>query len=205
MSARRWPARSRGQRERGQSLVEFSMLVPVFLLILMGVLELGLAFDHLLTLSYSTREGARTGAAMADGEKLANCADVDEYIISAVERVLTSDGSPVRDHMADISAIRIYKADSAGNQLGTNVNVWVPGAGPTVDGHQLHFQQSGATGWAPCTRNNAAASPDSVGVRLSYTYRAVTPLASIMAFFGGPGSATLAMTDKSVMALNPTD
>ena len=205
MSARRWRRPADGAAQRGQSLVEFSMLVPVFLLILMGVLELGLAFDHLLTLSYATREGARTGAAMADGEKIPDCADVDEYVVSAVERVLTSDGSPVRDHLADISAIRIYKADSAGNQLGNNVNVWVPGTGPNVDGRDLHFVLSGSTGWASCTRNNAAASPDSIGIGLTYTYRAVTPLASILGFFGGAGSATMAMSDKSVMALNPTD
>ena len=192
-------------RERGQSMVEFVMLVPVFLVILMGVLEFGLAFDHLLTLSYASREGSRTGAAMADGEKLSNCADVDQYVVSSVERVLTSDGSPVRDHLADIGSIRIYKADSAGNQVGSNVNVWVPGNGPTVDGRQLHFTPSGAAGWASCARNNAAAAPDSIGVRIAYTYRAVTPLASILGFFGGPGSATLAMTDRSVMALNPTD
>ena len=80
-----------------------------------------------------------------------------------------------------------------------------PGNGPTVDGRQLHFTPSGAAGWASCARNNAAAAPDSIGVRIAYTYRAVTPLASILGFFGGPGSATLAMTDRSVMALNPTD
>jgi len=181
------------------------MLVPVFLVILMGVLEFGLAFDHLLTLSYASREGSRTGAAMADGEKLADCADVDEYVVSAVERVLTSDGSPIQSHLVDISSIRIYKADSAGNQVGSKVNVWVPGIGPTVDGRQLHFAPSGATGWGACGRSNAAASPDSIGVGISYTYRAVTPLANVLGFFGGPGSATLAMTDRSVMALNPVD
>lgn len=206
MSARRWRKRPDERTpERGQSLVEFAMLVPVFTLILLGVLELGLAFDHLLTLSYATREGARTGAAMADGEKLADCTDVDEYVVSAVERVLMSDGSPVKDHMPDVTSIRIYKADSGGNQVGNNVNIWVPGSGPTVDGRQLHFALSGSNGWASCSRNNAAASPDSIGVRLTYTYRAVTPLASVLSFFGGPGSATLDMSDRSVMALNPTD
>lgn len=212
MSVRRWPrgravtaAAATAEPERGQSLVEFSMIVPVFLLILLGMLEFGLAFDHLLTLSYATREGARTGSALADGAKLANCNDVDTFVVSAVERVLTSDGSPVRDHLGQVSSIRIFKADAAGNQIGGNVNVWVPGAGPTVDGRQLDFTPTGGTGWASCTRHNATSSPDSIGVSISYTYQAVTPLSGILQFIGGSGSSTLAMSDRSVMALNPTD
>jgi len=33
----------------------------------------------------------------------------------------------------------------------------------------------------------------------------VTPLGAIMKFFGGAGPATLQMTDKTVMSLNPTN
>lgn len=196
--------------ERGQSLVEFSMIVPGFLLVLLGLLELGLAFDHLLSIQYATREGARTGAALADGADLANCADVDKYVVSAVERVLTSEGSPVRTQLRDIGQLRIYKASATGAEAG-QVNVWVPsvdgsgnGTGPTVDGRALHFAQS-SSGWSQCSRSNATASPDSIGISISYTYRATTPLALIMRFFGGPGAATLTMSDRSVMALNPTD
>ncbi len=213
MSIRRWPrgrtataAGTAAEPERGQSLVEFSMIVPVFLLILLGMLEFGLAFDHLLTLSYATREGARAGSALADGAKLgANCNQVDTYVVSAVERVLTSDGSPVRDHLGQVSSIRIFKADAAGHQIGGNVNVWVPGVGPTVDGRQLDFAPTGGTGWASCTRHNATSNPDSIGVSISYTYQAVTPLSGILQFIGGAGTSTLAMSDRSVMALNPTD
>ena len=59
--------RSRRDRSRGQSLVEFSVLVPAFMLLLFGMLEFGFVFTHNLTLEYATREGARTGAALADG------------------------------------------------------------------------------------------------------------------------------------------
>jgi len=217
VSGRRWavsgpacdPAAS-GSRERGQSLVEFSMIVPVFLILLLGILEMGFAFDHLLTISYASREGARTGAALADGAKLPTCGDVDKYVVSAVERVLTSEGSPVRTHLADISSIRVFKSNATGGEAGP-VNVWTPsmdgsgnGTGPTVDGRALHFAQTSSS-WAQCTRSKTTANPDSIGIRISYTYRATTPLAGIMRFIGGSGSATLTMTDRSVMALNPTD
>ena len=97
---------------------------------------------------------------MADGEKLRRLRRRRRVRgRRAVERVLTSDGSPIQSHLVDISSIRIYKADSAGNQVGSKVNVWVPGIGPTVDGRQLHFAPSGATGWGACGRSNAAATP----------------------------------------------
>ncbi len=194
--------------ERGQSLVEFSMIVPLFLLFLLGLLEFGMVFDHVLTISYASREGARTGAALANGSKMADeslgtCSDVDSYVVAAVERVLDSPGSPVHGDLADVTQIRIYKATATGTEVGP-VNVWTPGSGPTVDGKDLSFSRS-SYGWDSCTRNNNTSNPDSLGVSISYTYHAVTPLASLMRFFGGPGWSQLPVTDRSVMALNPTD
>ncbi len=192
--------------ERGQSLVEFTMVVPVFIMILFGILEFGLAFDHGLTLNYATREGARMGSALSDGSTLvspATCGDVDKYVISAVERVLTSEGSPVRDHLGDISSIVIYKANSAGNPIGSNTNTWTPGSGPTVDGRALHFAAPASNGWATCSRSNATTAPDSIGVRITYTYNFSTPLGNVLRLVGGSGSGSLQINDKTVMALNP--
>ena len=64
--------------EHGQGLVEFALLVPVFLLILLGMLEFGFAFNHNMTLQYASREGARAGAAAADGTMNdSSCVDPD--------------------------------------------------------------------------------------------------------------------------------
>ena len=193
---------------RGQSLVEFSLIVPLFLVLLLGILEFGMVFDHVLTISYATREGARTGAALANGSKMAEeslgtCSDVDSYVVAAVERVLDSPGSPVRGDLANVDQIRIYKSTASGGEVGP-VNVWTPGAGPVVDGTELSFIKS-TSGWDSCTRSNVTSNPDSLGVSISYRYHAVTPLASLLRFFGGPGWTTLPVSDRSVMALNPTD
>ena len=53
---------------RGQALVEFAVIVPVFLLILTGTIEFGFAFTHNLTVEYATREAARAGAALPTAE-----------------------------------------------------------------------------------------------------------------------------------------
>lgn len=196
MSGPRRPT-GRRSRSRGQGLVEFAVSVPVFVLLLFGMLEFGFAFSHNLTLEYATREGARTGAALGPGTANVPCAQVDDQIIAAVQRVITSPGSPV--DINRISAVRIYKADAAGGQAGP-LNTWVPGAGPTVDGIPLRFRLSGSVGWNACTRDNGG-NPDSLGVSLVYSYRLISPLGI---FLGMSGTPTFSMSDRTVMALNPS-
>jgi Flp pilus assembly protein TadG len=46
---------------RGQSLVEFALVLPIFLLLMSGMLDLGLALYTNMTVANATREGARVG------------------------------------------------------------------------------------------------------------------------------------------------
>jgi hypothetical protein len=201
-------------RQRGQGLVEFAMLVPVFLLILTGLLEFGFIFDHAMTINYATREGARSGAAFAAGNTTTMICDpadggidVDKNIVAAVERVLEAPGSQVKVNR--VAEIRIFKADTTGAQISGLANVWTysPGSGPVVDGQPLDFTPS-QTNWNACSRVNVwsgGVAPDSLGVSISYSYQFVTPLATVLTFFGTPGGVTLPITDRTVMALNPLD
>lgn len=179
-------------------MVELALILPVFLLIILGTLEFGFIFDHHLTLEYASREGARTGATLSNGDgDSAFCATIDPQIIAAVERVLTSPGSDLA--MNEIPEIRIYRAGVNGQELGP-VNRWTysPGAGPVVDGENLDFVQASA-GWPACSRIASGANPDSVGVSLGYTYRYRTPLTQLFGIF------SLTMTDRTIMPLAPTD
>jgi len=193
------------RRQRGQSLVEFGLILPGFLLILFGLLEFGFVFSHHLTLEYATREGARVGAALGNGTPSAPCAGtspepVDWQIVAAVQRVLTSPGSQVPP--GRVQELRIYRANTSGDQQVNFANVWVPGLGPVVDGTLLAFHPT-TTGWDACTRNRSAsrsADADSIGVLLVYDYRFVSPLGSLLGF---NGPAHLTISDRTVMALNP--
>lgn len=49
------------RRTRGQSLVEFALILPVFLLIAFAIVDFGLAFDASIGISNAAREGARSG------------------------------------------------------------------------------------------------------------------------------------------------
>ena len=185
---------------RGQSLVEYAMTVPVFLLILLGMLEFGFAFSHHLTMEYSTREGARTGASLANGSNEVDCNIVDDHVVAAVQRVLTGAGSQLS--LNRVGEIRVYKANASGQELGP-VNIWELGAGPTVEGAALKFHET-SSGWSACGRKNTTVSPsdrvDSIGVSITYDYDFVTPLGALM---GAAGTPQLHMTDRTVMSLNP--
>ena len=212
------------RREEGQSLVEFALILTVMLLLLSGMLEFGLIFDQHMTLETATREGARVGSALVNGGGALGCnsglgqspnaASVDPQIIAAIQRVVTSPGS--RIDPSQITQVKIYKVkllngvatDTTGDQNGadaSNANIWVyddTATTPVVDGEALNFRLVGGTGWSVCSRFNGAPA-DSIGVSLTYNYRMVTPLPSVIRFFGG-GPSQITISDRSIMAMNPS-
>jgi Flp pilus assembly protein TadG len=201
---RNGPARwHRSSGERGQSLVEFCFVVPLFLLLLLGMLEFGLAFTHDQTLAYATREGARTGAALADGNTAYPCStpNFDAPIVAAVQRVLESPGSAI--DVKNITSLKVYLANADGTSS-SSFNTWslAIGGGPTVDGRALDFKQT-STGWTPCARQNGV-NADGLGVSLTYNYPFQTSLGGLFRFMFGTSWSSLAMSDKTVMNLNPT-
>ncbi len=48
--------------QRGQSLVEFAIIVPILLTLVMGIVQLGLVYNNWVTLTDATRAGARQAA-----------------------------------------------------------------------------------------------------------------------------------------------
>lgn len=48
--------------ERGQSLVEFAIILPVIILLLLGILDFGRVFHAYLTIDHAGREAARAGS-----------------------------------------------------------------------------------------------------------------------------------------------
>src|SRR4030042_1880998 len=51
--------------EDGQSLVEFALVLPIFLLVLFAIVDFGMAFHAWITVTNSAREGARIGSVHA--------------------------------------------------------------------------------------------------------------------------------------------
>ena len=199
----------------GQALVEFALLVPGFLIVLLSLLEFGLVFNQYLTLEYATREGARVASALADGDDVpAICNQVDSQAIAAVQRVLTSPGSQVDE--SQIQEIRIWRStlSSAATpgvpDTTARIYIWtyvVPTPGPVVDGQPLLFDQTSTAGgaaWPPCSRNDDGATPESIGISLIYRYQMTTPLSGLFRLIGGSSATQITISDKTVMSLNPS-
>jgi hypothetical protein len=205
-------ALARPDRQRGQGLIEFVTILPLFAVLLLGVLELGTAFSHHTSLEYATREGARSGAALANGGGSLGCgagqspkaSTVDPLIIEAVERVLTSPGSPIV--LSNVNEIRIYKSNATGGEAGP-ANSWIysPGTGPVPADNPdpLDFKPNGVQSWSACSRVNTNPA-DRLGVSISYTYKFTTGLTQVLSFIGVTTGPTWTLTDRTVMNLNPT-
>jgi len=218
------------RNEDGQGLVEFALVLPpILILLVFGLVELAGLMSDSITIASATRAllviafgGMRValgawrqgedraeayqhvrGVALANGGGTLGCASgqspnaatVDQNIVAAVQRVLTGTGTRVT--LADVSEIRIWKSTSSGAETANLINVWtyLPDGGPVVDGNALDFVQTSQP-WLPCTRTYIAPI-DSVGVTVSYTYRARTPLKFFFPFFD-----LLKITDRAVMSMN---
>ncbi|MEX1296784.1 MAG: TadE/TadG family type IV pilus assembly protein [Candidatus Limnocylindrales bacterium] len=201
------------ERQRGQGLVEFALIVPLVLLLVVSVAELGLAFGNKHTVGYGSREGARVGAALANGgvpscSGGADPAGVDAAIVAAVQRILKSPGSGI--DVSNVQEIRIFLATASGDETPGVVNVWAYAgeqAGPDVDpgpgATKLDFLPQSALNWPACGRDNASDPPDSVGVTVTYRYDFITPLPDMLEAISG-GALSLGLTETTVMALNPS-
>jgi Flp pilus assembly protein TadG len=92
--------------QKGQSLTEFALALPIFVLLLFAVIQFGIVFNNYVTLTDATRAGARK---------------------AAVGRQLTNPQSAV------ITAVRSSATDLKQSNLNvTVISTWQPGADVTV-------------------------------------------------------------------------
>jgi hypothetical protein len=189
--------------DRGQAVTELALILPLLVVLVFGVVELATAINTAMTIAAATREGARVAGALVNGGGALGCASgqspnaatVDSVVVAAVERVLTGSGAQIR--LADVSAIRIYKATASGAETSGLVNQWtyLVDGGPVIAGEHLDFVEQ-TNDWPACGRNNVSPA-DSAGITVRYTYRGSTPLRYVI-----PGLGSLNMTDSTVMPLN---
>lgn len=168
----------------GQALVEFSILLPVFLTLMLGIIEFGFAFNAVLAVNFASRNAALTAA---EG---GNSTGTDCLILRAVEDGITSPAD--RDL---VEQVEIYLTNRNGDEQGSGT-VYVRGSGETTcdfgGGITVTVPyQLIADGYPEADRCNVLAgcsggrTLDVVGVRITYRHQWVTP---IRQFIGGnPG------------------
>ena len=104
---------NRKDNEKGASLVEMAIVMPVLLMIFLGIMELGVAFRDILGASQAAREGTRIAAFAG------NDVDADCYVIEGLSGYLATS-------IDKLERVEIYHANAAGQQIPgqTNVYTW---------------------------------------------------------------------------------
>jgi hypothetical protein len=72
----------RGRRERGQALAESALLLPVFLILIVGVIEVTNAMNTYVTIVSSARDGARLGS-----KGLASDTEIKNLVVTETNRL----------------------------------------------------------------------------------------------------------------------
>lgn len=194
------PARRSGRRRRrarGQALVEFALVFPIFLIMMMGFIEFAFMFNALLSAGHASRDSALIAA------EAGNAAYADCKILQAVEADMAAPVNP-----AQIQQVQIYLTDAYGNYLDSSGNITTLGAlnqaGDTYtrtgstscqlpDRTTLTVPYSiqGSVNYTPSTRCNVVAGCpdathplDTIAVKITYRHTWVTPLSNLLNLTG---------------------
>lgn len=199
----------RRRDESGVALIEFALIFPILVMIVLGVAEYGLAWRDSSTVATAARAGTRTGASLAFNGQ------VDYSILTSVDAAL-ADVGPAR-----IERIVVYKASSADGRVpaactttaadGINgtCNVYRAGdlsrpssqftsattpAGTPCNDSAVNAKRD--RWWCPTSRKSPSmvGGPDFVGVWVAVRYDAITNIIP-------NGSVTL--KDEAVMRIEP--
>ncbi len=185
-----------GARGRGQALVEFSLALPLFLTIMLAIIEFGFAFNAVLAVNFASRNAALTAAESGDAE------GSDCLVLRTVERDVSAPADRGR-----IGQVEIYLADKNGIIIG-DATIYARNGGSTTCTYA-----GGATvtvpyalvqdGYTEADRCNILAgctdgrTLDQVGVRIRYTHVWVTPLREFIG--GNPGGFTFDRSNATRM------
>jgi len=173
------PHRVAGVSSRGgQTLVEFALVFPVFILLLFGIVDAGRFVYMNSVLSQAAREGARLAAVEASwiGSSDPSCGAVGGPVCPADGAVLKADATTAANRMIDpfgsVSALYIS----------CDVPTSAGGSGPPTG--------NWTTGTS-CTTNSGATN-NVVSVRVLLTFHPLTPvIGQLIGAMTMSGSATM--------------
>jgi Flp pilus assembly protein TadG len=175
-------------------------VIPIFFVLLIGIIEFSLIFNATLATNFATREGALVAA------EAGNAVGADCAILMKVEDSISA---PTEDNR--IQQVVIFKTDTIGTRVVGKQNVYIRGSMPCpIPGNASNTVgfRSTSIGWPETTRCNTLAgcgtvaplSPlDHIGVELTYNYSWHTPLSGLI----GLGGSGFTMVKSNAMRMEP--
>jgi hypothetical protein len=174
-------ARRRGrERERGQGLLEFAIVLPVFMLALFGIFDVGRLVYVNSALSQAAREGARVAAAQASwiGRTGGACVSSESAITSANPgaHVCPADVNALKANVvAGVNRMAVSVGPLSAVHISCNAGTEADPA-PTDD----WTEGSGGNGCQDGTGSSLATEGGFISVRALHTYQPMTPLISTL-------------------------
>lgn len=167
--------------------MEFAIVMPLLVLIIIGIMELGLAFKGHLTASYASREGGRVAAFVGDAP------DADCQVVRAIASILGSS-------LDMLDRIEIFQTTQSGAQVSGNTNVARYQGG---DPQECDSPDSPSDSWTrtspwPSTSRQVVSGStplDIIGVRVVMDQAWVTNF--------GPFSGTMELNEGTLMRMEP--
>jgi hypothetical protein len=193
MNSRIAPRLKERGHDRGVTLLETAIVIPLLLMLAIGLAEVGFLVIDQMAVANAAREGARVGAAAGPYNDITTMIDADDLILRSVELALC--------HLENGRAERvlIYAADANGGQANsTQVNEYVL---PLAT--NLNCTSSGSSAfvcaatclWLPATRDNTPPDLVDIGVEVEYKH---DPILGIFPF-----TTLLDLSDRAVMRIEP--
>ncbi|HEY8813550.1 MAG TPA: TadE/TadG family type IV pilus assembly protein, partial [Candidatus Dormibacteraeota bacterium] len=177
----------RKPNSKGQALVEFAFVFPVFMVLLVAVIEYGFLMNANLASSYATRDASLVAA------EAGNATGSDCAILRKIEDDINGPSDP-----KNIANVQIYWADAVtGAAKPGFINTYVRSTSQTVSctiggvSFTLPYVDPVSKPYLETTRCNviigcAGGHPglDTVGVQITYNYVWHTPLKGLLGFAG---------------------
>ena len=158
-------------RDRGASLVEVGIILPVLILLAIGLSEVGFLVVDYLTVTNAAREGARTGAAAADFvDPDDSTVDADDLILESVEEAACN------LRFGSLETVRIFEADGVGAPIAGAINEYSPSGALACDSPSNSLVCDNACPWVAAGRDRVPPGLDVLGVEVTFSHTSVTGL-----------------------------
>ena len=184
----------RRRRSRGQALVEFGLVVPLFFALIFGIIEFSLIDFSISTMNFAAKDAARIGSLLGSTAPfpssipaacggvpvgtLTDCFMINIAIFPRTTGLVT----------AKIAQIEVFKAGIDGNPVSPLTENVYDGQGNLIS----------SVGWSSNSREQGLFDADYLGVRITYSYTYLT------GFIAGAGTS-LTLTAVSVQRIEPQD
>jgi Flp pilus assembly protein TadG len=185
-----------GRSEKGQAILEFAMLLPILLLLIVGLIEFSFVWNSRNTVLFASRDGSMLAA---EGGSLAG---TDCVVLQRIEGDIVSPAVALR-----VQEVDVYWSDGNGNQIGSNQNVYTRGGSRTCtypDGSSItvpytlttanYVESSRCDVLAGCGGSHTTV--DTIGVRVTYRHFWLTSFVR----FAGSG---VIFTEASITRAEP--